>query len=75
MVECGGMDLAEVNESGQTVVHIAAGYRHCQQVGTLAALLGCALLHKNAHRDEATDSILLQSEHPMRVEAWKCSPG
>lgn len=39
MVERGGMDLAEVDESGQTVVHIAAGHRHCHEVGTLAVLL------------------------------------
>lgn len=38
MVECGFMDLAEVDESGQTVVHIAAGHRHCHEVSSPAAL-------------------------------------
>lgn len=41
MVECGGMDLAEVNESGQMAVHVAAGHRHCHEVGALAILSGC----------------------------------
>lgn len=38
MVECGFMDLAEVDESGQTAVHIAAGHRHCHEVSSPAAL-------------------------------------
>lgn len=33
MVERGDMDLAEVNEGGQTVIHVAAGHRHCHEVG------------------------------------------
>lgn len=35
MVEYGGMDLAEVDKSGKTLVHVAAGHRHCHEVGTL----------------------------------------
>lgn len=33
MVEGGGFDLAEVDEDGKTAVHIAAGHRHCHEVG------------------------------------------
>lgn len=33
MVERGSMDLSEVDEQGKTVLHVAAGYRHCHEVG------------------------------------------
>jgi len=36
MVDSGSMDWSEVDEHGKTVVHVAAGYRHCHEVGATA---------------------------------------
>lgn len=38
MVEVGSLDLSEVDEDGKTVVHVAAGYRHCHEVGARGTL-------------------------------------